>query len=71
MFGVYFGKYLQDIGVLTEEQYEDIIETSRHARVKMGLLAVSEGYMTEAQAEEVNRLQAMQDARFGDIAVRK
>lgn len=71
MFGVYFGKYLQDIGVLTEEQYEDIIETSRHARVKMGLLAVSEGYMTEAQAEEVNRLQAMQDARFGDIAIGK
>lgn len=71
MFGVYFGKYLQDIGVLSPEQYEDIIESSRTARVKMGILAVSEGLMTEAQAEEVNQLQAQQDARFGDIAVSK
>lgn len=71
MFGVYFGKYLQDVGVLSEEQYEDIIESSRTSRVKMGLLAVSEGLLTEAQAEEVNQLQAMQDARFGDIAVDK
>ncbi len=71
MFGVYFGKYLQDVGVLSAEQYEEIIESSRTARVKMGLLAVNEGFMTEAQAEEVNQIQAMQDARFGDIAVSK
>lgn len=71
MFGVYFGKYLQNIGVLTEVQYNEIVEASRTARVKMGLLAVSEGLMTNEQAEEVNRLQAMQDARFGDIAVDK
>lgn len=71
MFGVYFGKYLQDIGVITNEQYTDIIESSRTARVKMGLLAVNEGYMTPAQADEVNQLQAMKDARFGDIAVEK
>lgn len=71
MFGVYFGKYLQDVGVLSKEQYEDIIEKSRTARVKMGLIAVNEGIMSPAQAEEVNRLQAMRDARFGDIAVEK
>ena len=71
MFGVYFGKYLQDVGALTPEQYEEVLETSRNSRVKMGLLAVNEGYMTQAQADEVNMLQAMQDARFGDIAVSK
>lgn len=71
MFGVYFGKYLQNIGVLTEEQYNDIVESSRSARVKMGLLAVNEGLMTPEQAEEVNRIQTMKDARFGDIAVEK
>lgn len=71
MFGVYFGKYLQDIGALSGEQYSEIIEASRHARVKMGLLAVSAGYMSEAQADEVNQLQAMKDARFGDIAIEK
>lgn len=71
MFGVYFGKYLQDVGVLSAEQYEDIIEASRNKRVKMGMLAVTEGFMTPAQADEVNQLQAMMDARFGDIAVDK
>lgn len=71
MFGVYFGKYLQDVGVLTNEQYNEIIEESRHSRVKMGLLAVNAGFMTTAQADEVNRIQAMKDARFGDIAVEK
>lgn len=71
MFGVYFGKYLQDVGVLTKEQYMEIVEASRVARVKMGLLAVNEGYMSQAQAEEVNQLQAMKDARFGDIAIEK
>lgn len=71
MFGVYFGKYLQDIGALSAEEYESIIEATRNARVKMGLLAVNEGFMSGAQAEEVNQLQAMQDARFGDIAIDK
>ena len=71
MFGVYFGKYLEDVGVLTHEQYMEIVEASRTARVKMGLLAVSEGLMTKEQADEVNQLQAMKDARFGDIAVEK
>ena len=52
MFGVYFGKYLEDVGVLTHEQYMEIVEASRTARVKMGLLAVSEGLMTKEQADE-------------------
>lgn len=71
MFSVYFGKYLQDVGAISAEQYDDLIETSRTSRVKMGMLAVNEGYMTPEQAEEVNHIQAMQDARFGDIAVNK
>ena len=71
MFGVYFGKYLQDIGVLSAEQYKEVVNTTKNSRVKMGLLAVTEGYMNQAQAEEVNQLQAQQDARFGDIAISK
>lgn len=37
----------------------------------MGFLAVAEKLMTEEQAEEVNRPQAIRDQRFGDIAVEK
>lgn len=71
MFGVYFGKYLEDKGILTNEQYNAIISDSKNARVKLGLLAVESGYMTSDQADEVNMLQQMQDRRFGDIAVEK
>lgn len=71
MFGVYFGKYLEDKGILTKEQYDMIMEDSKNTRVKMGLLAVEAGYMTTAQADEVNNLQQVQDKRFGDIAVEK
>lgn len=69
MFGVYFGKYLQDKGILTPEQYDEIIRENKNARVKMGLLAVEEGLMTIEQADRVNQMQQQQDRRFGDIAV--
>ncbi len=71
MFGLYFGKYLEDKGILTNEQYNAIINDSKNAKVKLGLLAVESGFMTYVQADEVNMLQQMQDRRFGDIAVEK
>lgn len=71
MFGIYFGKYLQDKGVITGEQYKEMLEEIKSARLRMGLLAIVNGMMTEAQAEEVNQLQQVQDRRFGDIAVDK
>ncbi len=71
MFDVYFGKYLQDIGIISEDVYLDIIEATRKNRVRLGIIAVSEGLMSEEQADEVNRIQAQQDKRFGDIAVEK
>lgn len=71
MFGVYFGKYLENKGILTNEQYNTILAENKNKRVKMGLLAVEAGLMTTEQADEVNMTQQMQDRRFGDIAVEK
>lgn len=71
MFGVYFGKYLEDKGIITKEQYDMIMSDSKNTKVQMGLLAVEAGYMTTDQANEVNQLQQMQDMRFGDIAIDK
>lgn len=71
MFGVYFGKFLADKGLITNAQLDDMLNNSANSRVKLGLLAVEYGYMTIAQADEVNMLQQMQDKRFGDIAVEK
>lgn len=71
MFGVYFGKYLMDEGIIPEDGYHKLLETTRNSKVKMGLLAVEAGLMTEEQVAEVNMLQQQQDMRFGDIAIEK
>lgn len=71
MFGVYFGKFLADKGLITRAQLADMLTNSANSKVKLGLLAVEYGYMTTEQADEVNMLQQMHDRRFGDIAVEK
>lgn len=65
------GSYLVDSGRITRQQFRAALDKMDSVRVKLGLIAVSEGFMTFAQAEEVNRLQAVCDKRFGDIAVEK
>ena len=65
------GNYLMESGRITQQQFRAALDKMDAVRVKLGLIAVSEGFMTFAQAEEVNRLQAICDKRFGDIAVEK
>ncbi len=65
------GNYLMYSGRITPAQFRAALDKMDAVRVKLGLIAVSEGFMTFAQAEEVNRLQAICDKRFGDIAVDK
>lgn len=69
MVGYILGSYLVETGKITKEQLAQVLDGAGKIRVKLGLIAVSEGYMTVAQSEEVNRLQAVMDKRFGDIAV--
>ncbi len=69
MFEAYFGKYLEDRGIITKEQYQEVVVDSQNARVRLGILAVAEGFMTEEEADEVNDAQRRLDKRFGDIAV--
>lgn len=65
------GNYLVDKGVLTKEQFDNVIAEKKKVRVKLGLIAVAEGLMTAEEAEVVNMLQTAMDKRFGDIAVEK
>lgn len=64
-----FGNYLVGCGKLSKTQLYDILQTQDSVRAKLGLIAVTEDMMTREQAEEINRLQAVMDKRFGDIAV--
>lgn len=47
------------------------MEYMRANRVKLGLIAESEGLLTRKQADELNHLQMQSDKRFGDLAVEK
>ena len=56
--------YLIEEGRITNEQFGELLNKQDAARVKLGLIAVSEGLITKAQADEINRLQMTRDARF-------
>ncbi|MDD6570868.1 MAG: hypothetical protein PUF12_00635 [Thermoflexaceae bacterium] len=57
--------------MISGEQLTETLNRQEQVRVKLGLIAVSEGLITLQQAEEINRLQATCDKRFGDIAIEK
>lgn len=63
--------YLMEKGRISKEQCDALYDELGKVRVKLGLIAVSEGMMTPKQADEVNTLQAKLDKRFGEIAVEK
>ena len=71
MFGQLFGKYLVEKGIITNEDYNELIQKQLSTRAKLGTIAVAEGVLTEEQAEHINKLQKQFDKRFGDIAVEK
>lgn len=71
MFASIVGKYLVCKELISPAQFADIKQEMSKVRVKLGLIAIAEGLMTERDAERVNNLQAVMDKRFGDIAVER
>lgn len=71
MVSVIVGNYLLEKGIITYEQLKDLLAAKNKVRVKLGLIAVAEGLMTQEEADRVNNLQAVMDKRFGDIAVER
>lgn len=65
------GNYLVEKNLITAEQLRDVYNEQKKVRVKLGLIAVAEGLMSQEDADRVNQLQAQMDRRFGDIAVAK
>ena len=69
MFSQLFGKYLVERKALSDDTLKNILKEQEGARVRLGTIAVADGLLTEAQADEINYLQTQMDKRFGDIAV--
>ena len=69
MFSQFLGHYLVQNDLITAEQFSSCMDYIRQNRVKLGLIAETEGLLTHAQAHELNQLQMQIDKRFGDLAV--
>ena len=71
MFSQFFGNYLLNKGKITKAQFTSCMEYMRSNRVKLGLIAETEGLLTRKQSHELNHLQMQSDKRFGDLAIEK
>ncbi|MBO6108474.1 MAG: hypothetical protein J6P16_03610 [Eubacterium sp.] len=71
MFSQFFGNYLVENRIITAEQFSSCMSYIKANRVKLGLIAESEGLLTSSQVMELNYLQVQSDERFGDLAVKK
>lgn len=71
MYDKFFGSYLLNKNILTNESLREILEHMQTVRIKVGTLAMKEGLMNGTQVEEVFQLQKVQDKKFGEIAVEK
>ncbi|MCR5420970.1 MAG: hypothetical protein K6E98_08190 [Lachnospiraceae bacterium] len=71
MFDRILANYLVDTSRIGPESLEAIFDLQARKRVRLGVIAQSEGLMTANQVEEINKLQSVTDKRFGDLAVEK
>ncbi|TYP72389.1 hypothetical protein [Paenibacillus methanolicus] len=71
MFTQYFGHYLLNRNLVSLPQLHEALDQLQSTRVKLGVLSVNAGYMSAAQADDINQLQATMDKRFGEIAIDK
>lgn len=71
MISSIIGRYLLNNGRITSEQLYSLLLEKNKIHVKLGLIAVAEGFMTQAEAEQVYDYQSVVDKKFGEIAVEK
>jgi hypothetical protein len=71
MYTQFFGNYLLSRGVVNHEQLFSAMEQIEHGHMRLGTLAIHEGYMTSGEVDEVIIEQTHADRKFGEIAVEK
>jgi CheY-specific phosphatase CheX len=69
MYSQFFGSYLLRREAITPEQLTHAISSMSKSHIKLGTLAIHNGYMTASEVDEVCLVQTRQDKRFGEIAV--
>ena len=64
-----FGNYLVEAGKITQEQLDEVIETQKKVRVKLGLIAVAENYPDLKANENFRDLQVQLEGTENRISV--
>jgi len=65
----FFGQYLLEKGLINKNQLLATLGEQRAQNPRIGYLAVTEGFISLAQAKQINQRQMSTDARFGDLAI--
>ena len=71
MYTQFFGNYLLQRQIVTNEQLLSAMQRASKSRLKVGTLALHQGYMTTQEIEECLYLQTREDKRFGEIAMER
>lgn len=69
MFSQYFGHYLLNKRLINLLQLQDVLELQKSNHVKLGILAINEGFMSVEQVDETHEKQMLMDKKFGEIAI--
>lgn len=69
MYTTFFGNYLLNKHLITPKQLMESIENKKNIHLKLGVLAIHNGYMTAKEVEQVHIIQTQVDKRFGEIAI--
>lgn len=70
MLTQFFGNYLLEKKVLTSEQLLEALRHKHANALALDALALSSGYMTTEEIEDVHNIQTIQDAEFVRLALR-
>lgn len=69
MFTQFLGQFLLNNDLISANELNTVFENIKNTRLRLGMVAINEGYLTPKQVTEINNLQKQHDKRFGEIAV--
>ncbi len=69
MYTQFFGNFLLNNKVVNPDQLLDLMTAQQKAHIKLGTLAIHEGYMTADEVDSIIIMQTHEDKMFGELAV--
>lgn len=69
MYTQFFGNYLLEKNIITTEQLLNALKEQSKVHLKLGTLAMHEGYMTANEVDTIVIMQTHEDKKFGELAI--